>query len=328
MQIGITKTEKDKQPKKAPLVSVIIPAYKASTFIRETLDSVLAQTFTDCEVIVINDGSPDTDELERALEPYENKIEYLKQPNRGAAAARNAGLRIANGEFIAFLDADDRWLPNYLDEQLKLLKESKADVAYADALIVGDPKLSGATFMQLAPSRCEVSPESLLAVDVGVLTSAVVARKSSIEAVGLLDETIRRGHDFDLWLRLAQNQARFVCNRKVLLQYTVLGQGLSGNSISQLERRLELLETIQARGGLTETEEAALLKNYNECKARLALETGKDRLAKKDFSGALEAFTQARKLTPSWKLFLVCFGLRLAPGLFRQVYQGRSTAAS
>ena len=324
----LTKTETDTRAERAPLVSVIIPAYKASPYITETLSSVLSQTFTDFEVIVINDGSPDTEDLERALEPYQNRVNYLKQPNKGAAAARNAGLRIAKGEFIAFLDADDRWFPNYLEEQLKILKESNSDVAYADASIVGDPKLSGATFMQLAPSRCDVSPESLLVVDVGILTSAVVARKSSIDAVGLLDETIRRGHDFDLWLRLAQQKARFVCNRKLLLQYTVLGQGLSGNSISQLERRLELLETIRSRGGLNLTEAAALSKNYKECTARLALETGKDRLVKKDFPGALEAFTQARKLTPSWKLFMVCFGLRLAPGLFRQVYQGRSPAAS
>src|ERR1041385_762350 len=99
-----------------PVVSVIIPAYKVAPFIRETLDSVFAQTFTDFEVIVINDGSPDTVDLENAIENYRHAITYLKQANQGAGAARNAGLRVARGHFVAFLDGDDLWLPNFLSE--------------------------------------------------------------------------------------------------------------------------------------------------------------------------------------------------------------------
>ena len=94
-----------------PRVSIIIPAYNVASYIGETLASVFAQTFTNYEVIVINDGSPDTEELERALEPYFNRISYLKQENLGAGAARNVGLRAAKGEFIAFLDADDLYHP-------------------------------------------------------------------------------------------------------------------------------------------------------------------------------------------------------------------------
>src|SRR5712664_587865 len=92
---------------KQPLVSVIIPAYKVAPFINETLNSVFVQTFTDYEVIVINDGSPDTEELEGTLDYYRSRILYIRQDNRGAGAARNAGLRTARGRFIAFLDGDD-----------------------------------------------------------------------------------------------------------------------------------------------------------------------------------------------------------------------------
>jgi glycosyltransferase involved in cell wall biosynthesis len=80
-------------------------------------------TFTDYEVIIVNDGSPDTEDLERALEPFRDRIRYFKQRNRGAGAARNVGLRAARGEFVAFLDADDLWLPNYLDEQMRFIQE-------------------------------------------------------------------------------------------------------------------------------------------------------------------------------------------------------------
>src|SRR5512138_947176 len=92
-------------------VSVIMPAFRAAKYIGAALDSVIAQTFTDYEIIVVNDGSPDTVELERALKPYGSKVLYVKQDNRGCSAARNAGIRVARGQLLAFLDADDYWEP-------------------------------------------------------------------------------------------------------------------------------------------------------------------------------------------------------------------------
>src|SRR5829696_552943 len=106
------------------LVSIIIPAYNAAECIGETLDSVFAQTFTAYEIIVINDGSPDTEELERKLEGYPANLHYVRQENQGAAAARNAGLRVAAGELVAFLDADDTWLPTFLEKQVELIKRN------------------------------------------------------------------------------------------------------------------------------------------------------------------------------------------------------------
>src|SRR5262249_53899875 len=92
---------------RAPAVSVIIPAYRVTQYIVGALDSVLAQTFTDYETIVINDGCPETAALERVLEPYRDRIIYFKQENRGPAAARNTGIRAARAPLIALLDADD-----------------------------------------------------------------------------------------------------------------------------------------------------------------------------------------------------------------------------
>src|SRR5262245_50161993 len=105
-----------------PTVSVIVPAYNVAGYISETLDSVFAQTFGDLEVIVINDGSPDSQGLEIALAPYLDRIVYIKQPNKGAAAARNTGIEAARGEIVAFLDGDDVWLPNYLELQVRVLR--------------------------------------------------------------------------------------------------------------------------------------------------------------------------------------------------------------
>ena len=304
----------------APTVSVIIPAYNVATYIGEAINSVVEQTFTSHEIIVINDGSPDTDQLEEVLRPHLRNIEYIKQENRGAAAARNVGLRNAKGEFVAFLDADDTWLPDYLKEQIDCLRLSNADVVYSDALLFGDSALSGLRFMRLHRLGCEVTPESLLAVDVSILTSAVIARKEPILQVGLFSEDMKRGHDFDLWWRLARAGARFAYQPKLLARHRILDSGLSGNMISQFERTLSVLQTIKERDQLTASEEAALELNWNRTLAELAIEQGKAKLLGRDFEGALKSFKEAKNLRQNWKLTLICLGLRVAPKTSRRIY--------
>src|ERR1044071_4136956 len=106
---------------KTPAVSVVIPVYNATPYVRKALDSILAQTFTDYEVIVVNDGSADGDELERILESHPVPVVYVRQENKGVSAARNAGIKMARGEFYAQLDADDQWEPDYLRVQVGML---------------------------------------------------------------------------------------------------------------------------------------------------------------------------------------------------------------
>ncbi len=309
-----------------PTVSVITPAYNAAKHIGEALDSVLNQTFASHEVIVINDGSPDTDELERELRKYPATVRYIKQENRGAAAARNAGLRSARGEYVAFLDADDRWLPNFLADQLEFLRSSNADLVFSDALLIGQSGLAGRTFMELDPPKGAVTPESLLAVEVTVLTSAVLARKKPIFDVGLFDETIKRGHDFELWFRLAKAGTRFAYQRRVLAEYRIGDSGLSGNTVSQLYRTLSVFESVEAKGTLTQTEEAALNISRKRTLGVIALENGKEKLRARDFEGALECFREARRYRASWKLRLVSLGVRIAPETVRRLYLRRNGA--
>ena len=128
------------QPQPAPRVSIIIPSYNTANLIAACLDSVFAQTFQDFEAIVVNDGSPDTLELEKVLQPYLDRIVYIKQVNKRAAGARNTAIAKARGEFLAFLDSDDTWLPNHLESQVKQFDDDPAlGLVYANALLVGDP---------------------------------------------------------------------------------------------------------------------------------------------------------------------------------------------
>jgi glycosyltransferase involved in cell wall biosynthesis len=308
------------------LVSIIIPAYNAAEFMGETLDSVFAQTYKNWEVIVVNDGSSDTARLEQVLKRYPSKLIYTKQENQGAAVARNAGLRAANGELVAFLDADDRWLPAFLEKQINLLKSNNADVVFADAILFGDSRLDGRTFMQLNPLTREVTAENLLGLKVTVLTSTVLARKAVIFEVGLFDVSLRRGQDFDLWLRLAKAGVRFANSREVLAQHRIVEGGLSGGTISQLKRTLSVLDAVKARGDLTEAEQSALQWNRNRTLRELALEEGKEKLLNRDFSGALRSFTEARNFRHSWKLVFVCLAVRIAPGILRRIYNRREIA--
>jgi glycosyltransferase involved in cell wall biosynthesis len=307
----------------APTVSVIIPAYNAAEYIGEALKSVLNQTFQSHEIIIINDGSPDTDELERELQMHRASIRYLKQENRGAAAARNTGLREATGEFIAFLDADDTWLPTFLEDQLELLKGSRAQIVYSDAVLVGDSHMARRTFMELQPSTGSVTPESLLDGTVTVLTSTVLASRKLVFDAGLFDESIKRGHDFDLWLRMARIGAQFAYQSKVLAHHRILENSLSGDTISQLERTLAVLRKIESKGQLTASEKAAFNSTLNRTLAQLAIEKGKEKLLVKDFNGAARSFEEARRLKDSWKLKASCMALRIAPSVLWRLYQRR-----
>src|SRR5688572_129688 len=133
----------------APLVSVVIPAYNSAAFIAETLDSVFAQSFADYEVLLVNDGSPDTPALEAALAPYRDRITYLVQANTGPSGARNLAIRRARGEFIALLDSDDVWLPEYLAEQVRRLRDDPSiALIYSDGIITGGP-LDGRRLMEV-----------------------------------------------------------------------------------------------------------------------------------------------------------------------------------
>jgi len=313
-----------------PRVSIVIPAYNVAPYIGETLATVFAQTFTDFEVIIVNDGSPDTEEFERAIIPYRERIRYLKQENRGASAARNAGLCAARGELIAFLDADDLWLPNYLTEQLKFMSEYGCDLACADALIFGASADAGQSYMdslmESAPPEGLVTFLELVNADRSLITSGVVVRRDLVLEVGLFDEALRNAQDFDLWLRLARHGARLAYQRKVLLSYRSRPNSLSGDAINSHQRELRVFDKIEQSYEFTPAERAevgAVIKR----RALLEYELGKLYLVPGDFDRARQSFANANNLRRSWKARLALCLTHVAPGLLRGLYLRRTSSA-
>ena len=307
----------------SPIVSIVVPAYNAAPYIGETLDSVFRQTFTGYEVIVINDGSPDTVKLEQALEPYLGRIRYLKQENLGAGAARNEGLRASLGEFIAFLDADDLWLPNYLEEQLKFIRENAFDLVCADAMHFGDSPLVGKTymevFMETAPVVGEVTFLGLVSAKQSLITSGIVARRAPIIEVGLFDETLRNSQDFDLWVRLARHAARLAYQRKLLLRYRYHENSLSGDEINRIARQLRVLDKIESSFDLAPEERSAVLGAIEGRRALLEFELGKLYLEQGDFEKSRTAFSRANRLQRSWKTVVAVLFSRMAPGFLQSL---------
>src|SRR5437879_5877114 len=242
----------------SPKVSVIIAAYNVAEYIGETLASVFAQSFPDYEVIVVNDGSEDEAELTAALAPYRERINYIKQENRGASAARNAGLNAARGELVAFLDADDTWLTNYLQEQIDFMHEHQPDLICGDAIVFSDSRTDDQSYMDVLMNGAdhfgEVTFEGLISGSQSLITSAVVARRQKVIEAGSFDENLRNAQDFDLWIRMALRGARMDYQRKVLARYRYREGSLSGDAVNRVNRELRVYRKTLAQYDLTATQ--------------------------------------------------------------------------
>ena len=199
-----------------PRVSVITPAYNAERFIREALDSVMAQTWRDFEVVVVDDGS--TDSTREIVESCDGPIRLIQQANAGPSAARNHGVREARGELVAFVDSDDLWLPEKLAEQVPLFDdEGEVGLVYchcdrmtADGRVVPTPhppRPQGRVFLDfLLRNHCPTS-------------GAVVRRDVFLECGGFPEDMIW-AEDWHLWLRIAR-KFEFAAVEKVLVRHRV-----------------------------------------------------------------------------------------------------------
>lgn len=186
-------------------VSAIIPVYNCEKYVREAVESALAQTCPPHEIIVVDDGS--TDGTREALDRYRNSIIYVCQKNAGEPAARNTGIQHASGEYIAFLDADDLWLPPKLQLQMDYFKaHPECALVYTDMMIFDDDGILDRSF-RASHERVYRSGRIFQQIFFESLfnPSCVVFRKACIEKVGWFDESFLVGSDYDMWLRMARH---------------------------------------------------------------------------------------------------------------------------
>ncbi len=205
-----------------PKVSVIIPAYNGAKYIKKTLSSVFNQTFKDFEVIAIDDGSQD--QTKKILKNYGKKIRYIYQENKGTAAARNTGIKAAKGEYIAFLDQDDLWLPQKLEEQVKILdKKPKVGLVFCGSFLLNEGRLVGFFHARLSITSAIPAKDifNQLIEENFIPTLTVLLRKEAFDKLGLLREDLVGTDDHEMWLRVAEYGYRFEAVRKNLAIYRI-----------------------------------------------------------------------------------------------------------
>jgi len=220
-----------------PAVSVIMPVYNTGDMVRTTIESVLAQTFSDFEFIIIDDGSrAETSEIVRSY--TDPRIRYCYQENQGMASARNRGIELAQGQYLAFLDHDDIWLPEKLDEQLKIF------AAYPETMLVysqveffndrrswlqDEPILNGQVFISLLRSCVIHSTSCVMVPRTALFNSALRFHPDSVPC-----------DDYELWLRIALLGA-VRCTEKVLVRYRLHDHNISRQHNLMTAKRLHVI---------------------------------------------------------------------------------------
>ena len=261
-----------------PTVSVIIPTYNRWPLLGEAIESVLAQTFTDFELIVVDDGSTDATAAE--LGKYSSRLRSISQSRSGVSAARNRGVSAARAPYIAFLDSDDLWLRNKLRDQMRLMAATpEVRISQTDEIWIRNgrrvnpkaknTKLSGDIFLR-SLDLCLVSP------------SAVMIQKMLFEQLGGFDESLPVCEDYDLWLRIGVSHEFGLVPSRLVVKRGGHGDQLSRSAWGMDRYRVIALEKLLRSGIMGERREAviAVLRNKLEILANGARKRGKESAAR------------------------------------------------
>jgi glycosyltransferase involved in cell wall biosynthesis len=220
-----------------PAVSVILPVYNRESTVARSIRSVLGQTWTSLELIVVDDGS--TDGTRNVLDSFGSQITVIGQPHGGAYVARNRGLRHAHGELIAFIDSDDVWLPDRLASQMPLMNRAEVGLVFGDVVHVrpGRERKRVTSFQVAPPRRGRVAAQ--FAWCNFVPTSAVLVRRSCLDEAGGFAENVALSCDYLMWFRIAlRHELDFV--DRIVAEYTLSADSISADLGRSIEARIRL----------------------------------------------------------------------------------------
>ena len=228
-----------------PTVSVIIPVYNGADLIAEAIDSVLSQTYEDYEIIVVDDGS--LDNIDEVVRAYKFPVKFLKQANSGAATARNTGMRNANSDYIALLDVDDIWLPEKLEQQVRVLDaDSSVGLTFCDGFrwIPPSKPQQGSLLSELYVHPPERPKLDLLFKIHMIATSSVLFRRDLLSEVGYMNDALRRAQDFEFFIRVAAKAVIHYINMP-LMAYRVHSKSTSSyittrNVMEAIQRKVKV----------------------------------------------------------------------------------------
>ena len=278
----------------SPLVSVVIPAYNASKWIGETLESVLAQDFTDFEVVVVDDGS--IDDTAQVVAGYGGRVCLIRKQKGGVSSARNVGIRAARGEYIAFVDADDLWAKEKLRLQVDLLKRTGLAWVYCDGVAFDDK--SGRRLFRFGKANRQYDGDILKSLFLAsfIPSPTPVIRRSVFGKAGLFNEKTNMrpiGEDWDMWLRIAAIYPVALIPQP-LAYYRVHSASISvgADPFIKMQGCLAVVEEAVSR------EPARLGPLKNRALSNIYIATGRLLAVRGQTASARRMFLQAIHLTP------------------------------
>lgn len=277
-----------------PIVSVVIAAYNASRWIGETLQSVLAQDFTDFEVIVVDDGS--TDDTTAVVANFGERVRCIQKLNGGTSSARNVGIRAARGEYIAFVDADDLWAKEKLRLQMDFLIRTRLAWVYSDALAFDDE--SGKSLFRFGKIVRQYDGDVLEALLLGdfIPSPTPIIRRSVFEHVGYfyVSKSLGFAEDWNMWLEIAARYPVGLVPRP-LAYYRVHSMSKTGHvdPLVRLQHYMTIIEEMVAK------EPARLSHLKNRAWANCYIRVGRELARKGNLQKARQLFRHAVQLSPN-----------------------------
>jgi glycosyltransferase involved in cell wall biosynthesis len=276
------------------LVSIVIPLYKSAERFEKTLQAILDQTYEPIEILLVDDGSPDnTGEIAARWVAEHANIRYFRKENGGVGSARNYGIKQARGEFVAFCDHDDLWVPTKLEEQIPLFANARVGLVYGGARLISIPKQTDyGTYCHYAEGHCyrELLLKNALA------SSSAVIRKRCLDAVGGFSETadMQGVDEWHLWLRIARDY-EVAAVHKPLITLVLTGENYSSNHLRMLKAEVCCLKDIFRMFPAKSPEEKRL---HREALSQSYWRCGADLLWSKQYTAACKCLATGWKYTP------------------------------
>lgn len=289
------------------LVSIIITTFNRREFIVQAVDSALAQTYENIEVIIVDDGSTDgTDDLIRKTYGNDDRVSYYYKENGKRASAFNLGFKMSSGQFIAILDSDNRYKPERIESGMTALLENPGfDISYSDIITINE---AGAELHRRNMRRYSGNISDKLVYDNCVSINTALIPRFCFEDLGLMDESYKRSDDYELWLRFS-TRYKFLYVPKYLAEYRVMENQLSSNTLGRLEVNLRLIEEFRLEHGHRVASE-----RFRHALCRIHALKSMQYSRKKERVLAMKEFLKAFKNKPlervTLKSFIFLFGYR------------------
>ena len=306
-----------------PAVSVIMPAYNVAEYVRAALESVLAQTFTDLEVVIVDDGSTDeTLAIVADVAAHDRRVRLIRQDNRGISAARNQALAHASGDYFALLDSDDMWDPTYLEEQIAIL-QARREVS----IVTGNARYLGRRLDGFAARPCpDMRPEpdlaTILADEEAVFIMSIF-RRAVYERIGGFDQTMRTNEDYDYWIRAAAAGFVFARNDHPLGHYRRRDDSLSAGEERMLRGILRVYAKAAALVADRPRERTIVERQVERFERQLLRSEARNAIETSDFRRAVSRLDALHARCPEVSIAVVRLMAQWTPSLLARAYKFR-----